>query len=102
MEVLRMYIAIRRYELDPADMDEVTRRVREGFVPIVSQVAGFRSYDWIAVSAGVMMSINVFDDQEGADASIREAADFVREHLAPLLPNPPQITEGEVLVHQDA
>ena len=97
-----MYIAIRRYELDPADMEEVTRLVREGFAPLVSQVPGFHSYDWIRVSDGVMMSINVFDDKAGADASIQEAADFVREHLAPLLPNPPQITEGEVLVHKSA
>ena len=87
-----MYITIRRYELDPADMEEVTRLVRDGFAPIVSQVPGFRSYDWLRVSEGVMLSINVFDDQAGAEASVRAAADFVREHLAPLLPHPPQIT----------
>jgi hypothetical protein len=95
-----MYIAIRRYELDPANMDEVTRIIREGFVPIVSSTPGFQAYDWIRVEPGVGLSINVFADKEGAEASIAEAAEFVRAHLAPHLPTPPQITEGEVLVHQ--
>ncbi|MFD0345116.1 hypothetical protein ACFQ0M_01585 [Kitasatospora aburaviensis] len=43
-----------------------------------------------------MLSTSVFEDRAGADESVRRAADFVRENLAALLPNPPQVTAGPV------
>jgi quinol monooxygenase YgiN len=91
-----MYAAVRRYEgvTDPA---EAGRQVSEGFVPLIRQVPGFVAYYWIDAGNGVMVSTSVFEDQAGAEESIKRAADFVRENLAPLLPNPPQITAGEVV-----
>ena len=44
-----------------------------------------------------MVSTSVFEDRAGAVESIKRAADFVRENLASLLPNPPQVTAGEVV-----
>ncbi|MFE1416812.1 hypothetical protein ACIGFK_36935 [Streptomyces sp. NPDC085524] len=69
----------------------------EGFVPILRQVPGFVAYYWIDAGDGVMVSTSVFDDRDGAEESITRAAEFVRESLASLLPNPPQITAGEVM-----
>ncbi|MFB6615006.1 hypothetical protein ACFCV9_12445 [Streptomyces sp. NPDC056367] len=79
------------------DPDEAGRRVDEGFVPILRQVPGFVAYYWIDAGDGVMVSTSVFDDRDGAEESITRAAEFVRESLASLLPNPPQITAGEVM-----
>jgi hypothetical protein len=91
-----MYAAVRRYEgvTDPA---EAGRRVKEGFVPLLRQVPGFVAYYWIDTGDGVMVSTSVFEDQTGAEESIQRAADFVRENLASLLPNPPQVVAGEVV-----
>ncbi|MFE6840674.1 hypothetical protein ACFVFI_38390 [Streptomyces sp. NPDC057705] len=91
-----MYAAVRRYEgvTDPA---EAGRLVDEGFVPIMRHVPGFVAYYWVDAGNGVMVSTSVFEDRAGADESIERAADFVREHLASLLPNPPQVTAGEVV-----
>ncbi|MFD4263761.1 hypothetical protein ACFWR9_40715 [Streptomyces sp. NPDC058534] len=91
-----MYAAVRRYEgvTDPA---EAARLVNEGFVPLMRQVSGFVAYYWIDAGDGVMVSTSVFQDQAGADESISSAADFVRDNLASLLPNPPQIMAGEVV-----
>jgi ABC-type sulfate transport system substrate-binding protein len=44
-----------------------------------------------------MVSTSVFQDRAGADESISKAADFVRDNLASLLPNPPQVVAGEVV-----
>ncbi|MEV0986520.1 MULTISPECIES: hypothetical protein [Streptomyces] len=44
-----------------------------------------------------MVSTSVFEDQAGAEESIRRAAEFVRDRLASLLPEPPQVTAGEVV-----
>ncbi|MFC5959742.1 hypothetical protein ACFP51_36695 [Streptomyces pratens] len=91
-----MYVAVRRYEgvTDPA---AAGRLVNEGFVPLMRQVSGFVAYYWVDAGDGVMVSTGVFQDQAGAEESISKAADFVRDNLASLLPNPPQVTAGEVL-----
>ncbi|MFJ3205163.1 hypothetical protein [Streptomyces sp. NPDC086989] len=79
---------------DPA---EAGRRVDEGFVPLLRQVPGFVAYYWIDAGGGVMVSTSVFEDQAGAEESIKRAAEFVRDSLASLLPNPPQVTAGQVV-----
>jgi hypothetical protein len=47
-----------------------------------------------------MLSTTVFEDKAGADESNRTAAGVVKDKLAKILPKPPQITEGEVIVHK--
>jgi hypothetical protein len=91
-----MYAAVRRYE-GVTDSAEAARLVNEGFVPLMRQVSGFVAYYWIDAGDGVMVSTSVFQDRAGADESISRAADFVRDNLGSLLPNPPQVVAGEVV-----
>ncbi|APU38768.1 hypothetical protein ACFCYM_16660 [Streptomyces sp. NPDC056254] len=91
-----MYAVIRRYE-GVADPAEAGRIVDEGFVAILRRVPGFVAYYWVDAGDGVMVSTSVYEDRAGADESVARAADFVRDHLASLLPNPPQVTAGEVV-----
>ncbi|MEU4930398.1 hypothetical protein AB0G54_28480 [Streptomyces yokosukanensis] len=79
------------------DPVEAGRRVSEGFVPLLRQVRGFVAYYWVDAGDGVMLSTSVYEDQAGADESVDRAADFVRDNLASLLPNPPQVTAGQVV-----
>ncbi|MEU6201426.1 hypothetical protein [Streptomyces sp. NPDC047061] len=79
---------------DPA---EAGRRVDEGFVSLLRQVPGFVAYYWIDAGDGVMVSTSVFEDEAGAEESVKRAAGFVRDHLTSLLPNPPQVTAGQVV-----
>jgi hypothetical protein len=90
-----MYAAVRRYEgvTDPA---EVARLVNEGFVPLVRQIRGFVAFYWISSGNGSVASTSVFQDQAGAEESTSRASDYVRDNLASLLPNAPQVTAGEV------
>ncbi len=49
-----------------------------------------------------MSSIGLFDTSAQADESTRVAATWVREEkLETALPNPPKITDGEVIVHEN-
>ena len=91
-----MFASVRRYEgvTDPA---EAGRRVGEGFIPLLSEIEGFVAYYWIDAGDGVMVSTSVFQDRAGAEASNERAKGWVAENLAELLPNPPQITAGEVV-----
>jgi hypothetical protein len=94
-----MYATVRRYD-GVTDPQEAGRRVNEGFVPIISTVPGFVAYDWVDAGDGVMVSTSVFESRDGAEESNRKAADWVKGNLAPLLPNPPQITAGEVVAYR--
>ena len=96
-----MYTAIRRYEgVDPGRVDELIQRVEREFVPIVSQVPGFVGYYVIDAGGGVLASVSVFEDQAGADESVRRAANWVQS-MTDLIPNSPQVTAGEVRVSEE-
>ena len=94
-----MYATIRRYE-GVSNPTEAAQRVNEGFVPLISQIPGFVAYYWVDAGSGVMISTSVFQDQASAEESNRRAADYVRQNLVSVLPNPPQVTAGEVVTYK--
>ena len=91
-----MYATIRRYE-GVTDPSEAGRRVNEGFVPLLRELSGFVAYYWVDAGDGVMASASIFEDRAGAEGSTERAAEWVRENIAELLPNPPEVTTGEVV-----
>jgi hypothetical protein len=90
-----MYATVRRYE-GVSDPSEVKRLVNEGFIPIISEMPGFVAYYLVDAGDGVIVSTSVFEHKDAEEQSTFRAGEFVAEHLAPLLPNPPQVTAGEV------
>ncbi len=95
-----MYASVRKYQMDPASVGELTQKVEEGFVPIVSGVPGFIAYYVVDGGDGTVLSINIFENQAGAEESTKRAADWVGESIASHLPNAPEATAGEVTVHK--
>ncbi|MFI9751253.1 hypothetical protein [Streptomyces collinus] len=93
-----MHAVIRRYE-GVTDPTEAGRRVNEEFLPLLRQVQGFVAYYFVDAGGGVMVSTSVFQDRAGAEESTERAGDYVRDRLAELLPNPPQVTAGEAVAH---
>jgi hypothetical protein len=91
-----MYVAVRRYE-GVTDPQKVGQLVQEGFVPIISKTPGFVAYYCVDAGDGVIVSTSVFEHKDAEEQSNFEAGQFVAEHLAPLLPNRPQVTAGEVV-----
>jgi hypothetical protein len=49
-----------------------------------------------------MATVSVFDDQAGAEESTRMAADWIRQNMPSLIPNPPEVLEGEVFANEAA
>jgi len=65
----------------------------------VSKLDGFRGYYLIETGDGVMSSIGFFDTMAQADEANRLSTSWVRdEKLDTMLPNPPKVTGGEVIV----
>jgi hypothetical protein len=98
-----MHATVRRYEgIDQSRTDELTKKVDETLLPRLSKLPGFEGYYLIEAGNGVMSSIGLFTTASQADESTRVAADWVREEkLETALPNPPKITDGEVIVHKN-
>ena len=98
-----MHATVRRYEgVDQSRTDELTKKVDETLLPRLCKLPGFEGYYLIEAGNGVMSSIGLFDTSAQADESTRVAANWVREEkLETALPNPSNITDGEVIVHKN-
>jgi hypothetical protein len=97
-----MHATIRRYEsVDQKGTDELKRKINETLIPQLSQLPGFSGYYVIESDKDVFTSIGLFGTPAEADESSRVAANWVRdEQLERTLPNPPVVTNGEVIAHK--
>ena len=99
-----MHATIRRYEgVDQNRTDELTKKVSESLVPKLSELEGFSEYYLIEAGNGIMTSVGIFDTPTHASESTRIAADWIREeNLDSALPNPPKVTDGEIVAHKNS
>jgi hypothetical protein len=94
-----MYAVIRHYHFKKEDSEKIDKLIQEGFVPLIKKAQGFVRYYWLDTGEGEGASLSVFNDQDGADESVRLAADFVREHMSTLLIQKPEVIEGPIKAH---
>ena len=94
-----MYVAVRRFE-GVTDPQKVAQVAEEGFVPIISEMPGFVAHYTVDAGDGVIVGISVFEHKDAEEQSTFRAGEFVQEHEPTLLPNPPQVTAGEVVVYK--
>ena len=90
------WLTVRQYE-GVTNTKEAERLVKEGLVPLISKLPGFISYYWTNAGNNVMISVSVYTNKEAEEESNLIAADFVKQHMAAMLPNPPRITAGHVV-----
>ncbi len=92
-----MFAAIRRYETNPASVKELIQKINTEFVPLVSKSPGFIAYHVVDAGKGVIASISMFETEAGAQESTTQAANWVKS-IRNLLPNPPQVSAGNIVV----
>jgi heme-degrading monooxygenase HmoA len=79
-------------------VEELAERVREGFVPLVRQMRGFKGYYLLDGGPDVLITISVFDNADQALASNEKAADWVRNNVLEFTKGMPEVTVGNVLI----
>jgi hypothetical protein len=99
-----MHATIRRYEgVDQNRTDELTKKVGESLIPRIGELEGFSEYYLIEAGNGIVTSVGIFDTAAHASESTRIAADWVRdEKFESAIPNPPKVTEGEIVAHKNS
>ncbi|HZT95078.1 MAG TPA: hypothetical protein VE985_11450 [Gaiellaceae bacterium] len=55
---------------------------------------GFQGYWVVDAGDGVLATISVFETEDAAVDSTNAAASWVRENMAEMVQNPPQVTAG--------
>jgi hypothetical protein len=93
-----MYVAIRLYD-GVKSPDEAAAKVRNEFLPIISQIPGFQEYYAVKTGDGTMASVSVFKNKPGAEQSVQAATKWVQKNMSQFLPNPPKVISGETVAH---
>ena len=92
-----MFVVIRRYA-PGARASEEARRVGEGLVPILTRLPGFRAYYCFVGEDGRPVSVSIVDSRAAAVLANERAREWVAANMADLIPEPPEVVMGEMLV----
>src|SRR5260370_4022713 len=80
-----VYAAIRQGKAKAGMAEELARKIKEGAIPIISDVPGFRAYYVIYAPDDTVTAISIFDDYAGAKESNKRGLAWIEENLADLL-----------------
>ena len=94
-----MYAAIRQAKAKAGTAEELARRIKEGAIPIISDVEGFIAYYVMYAPDDTVTAISVFNNYAGAEEANRRALAWIEQNLAPLLIGPATAVAGPVIVH---
>ncbi len=94
-----MYAAIRQGKAKTGMAEELASRIKDGAIPIISGVAGFRAYYVVYAPDDTVTAISIFDKFEGAEESNRRGLAWIEQNLTPLLAGPVTASAGPVIVH---
>ena len=93
-----MHMSIRQYPVAWGKVDETIRRTHDGFLPIVSGLPGFIAYQVMNPGDTTIISVSLFETEDGGNECSRRATEWVREYLGDLVMGPPRIMAGPVVV----
>jgi len=94
-----MYAAIRQGKARSGMAEELARRIKEGAVPIISDVEGFMAYYVVYAPDDTVTAISIFNNFAGAEESNRRGVAWIEHNLTPLLTGPATAVAGPVIVH---
>ena len=94
-----MYAAIRQGKARAGMAEELARRIKEGAIPIISDVPGFMAYYVVYAPDDTVVAISIFTNYAAAEESNRRALTWIEQNLASLLAGPATALAGPVIVH---
>jgi hypothetical protein len=97
-----VFASIRRYRLKRGSMEELTRRVDEGFAEDIGRRPGFVAYEFMDCGDGEIVTLSVFRDADQAEASRELALRWTEENLQDLEFGRLEALRGEILVSRAA
>ncbi len=96
-----MHAVIRRYKVRLGTVASAAQHAETSLLPQMNRLPGFVAYYLLDAGDSVLASISVCETPEGADASAALAASWFRSDWPSFKLIPPEVTDGEVLVHAE-
>jgi heme-degrading monooxygenase HmoA len=93
-----MFTSIRKYTVKRGSAEELARRVRDGFVPLIRQMRGFKGNYLLDGGPDVLITNSMFDSADEAFASNETAADWVRNNVLEFTKGMPEVMIGNALI----
>lgn len=97
-----MYAAIRQGKAKPGKAEQLAEIIKEGAIPIISAVQGFKAYYVVYAPDDTVTAISVFDNYDGAAESNRLGLAWIENNLTPLMAGPVSAVAGPVIVYTPA
>src|SRR5262245_53001469 len=94
-----MYAAIRQAKAKSGVAAALADRIKEGAIPIISDVPGFQAYYVIYAPDDTVTAIGIFNNVEAAEESNRRALAWIEQNVDALLAGPVTSVAGPVIVH---
>ncbi len=96
-----MYAVIRRYRVRLGTVTSAAQLAETNLLPQMNHLPGFVAYYLLDAGEGILASISICATAEGADAAGDLAAEWFRSDWPSFQLIPPEVTDGEVLVHAE-
>jgi heme-degrading monooxygenase HmoA len=96
-----MYATVRTYAGARGLADELVKREDE-VRSLITGIEGFHAYYIIKTADGAAATVSIYENEAGAEESVRKAREYIQANLPDLAPQPPQVTTGEVVLHLSA
>ena len=96
-----MHAVIRRYRVRLGTVATAAQLAQTHLVPHMSRIPGFTAYYLLDAGEGIVASISVCESREGSELAAGLAADWFRSDWPSFQLIPPEVTDGEVLVHAE-
>jgi hypothetical protein len=102
-----MFVTIRRYSpkngaINKASLELLRRQIQADFLPTVQQIPGFHGYYVISVEDRELMTVSLYETQEGTTECGRCAAEYTLRNPLIFELGQPVITDGQVLTSSEA
>lgn len=94
-----MFAVVRRYTVRLGTVDAAARYAEETLLPLVRQVPGFAVYYLVEAGSGVVMSVGLFETEEGAERASELISRWFRNDWPTFRAVPPEVSTGRVLAH---
>jgi len=96
-----MHAVIRRYKVRLGTVASAATHAESSLLPQMNKLPGFVAYYLLDAGDSVVASISICETRGGADAAAGLAAEWFRSDWPSFKLIPPEITDGEVLVHAE-
>jgi hypothetical protein len=95
-----VHASVRKFKVDPEQMDEILRRITDGFIPQIADAPGFTAYHAVDAGNGILITVTLGDDLDAVERSTEIGAEFVRTELSDLDVERVEAAHGEVRITQ--